>query len=157
MNAGIVIVEADWDNADHGRAAVELLNEYAKDPNITGKELPEQVRDCVVSGLREHATSLVYLAYCGEEPVGIAVCFVGYSTFAARPSINVHDLGVRASCRGQGVGGKLLTRVEEKARELGCCKLTLEVHNDNDGARRLYNRLGFEADGRPQSFLVKRL
>jgi ribosomal protein S18 acetylase RimI-like enzyme len=32
---------------------------------------------------------------------------------------------------------------EAKARELGCCKLTLEVMNNNDRALRAYEAAGF--------------
>jgi GNAT superfamily N-acetyltransferase len=46
--------------------------------------------------------------------------------------------------RCRGVGLALLEAVEARARELGCCKLTLEVHEENVHARRLYDRFGFE-------------
>jgi ribosomal protein S18 acetylase RimI-like enzyme len=86
---------------------------------------------------------LVFLALDDATPIGIAVCFVGFSTFAARPLINIHDLAVVPECRGQGVGRLLLERVEAKGRELGCCKLTLEVREDNHRAQRLYQKFGF--------------
>jgi ribosomal protein S18 acetylase RimI-like enzyme len=37
----------------------------------------------------------------------------------------------------------LLKAVEAKARELGCCKLTLEVMDKNDQAVRMYRAAGF--------------
>jgi ribosomal protein S18 acetylase RimI-like enzyme len=37
----------------------------------------------------------------------------------------------------------LLEAVEGKARELGCCKLTLEVMDNNDHALRAYEAAGF--------------
>jgi ribosomal protein S18 acetylase RimI-like enzyme len=36
-----------------------------------------------------------------------------------------------------------LAEVERKARDIGCCKLTLEVQENNHRARRVYERLGF--------------
>jgi ribosomal protein S18 acetylase RimI-like enzyme len=80
--------------------------------------------------------------------VGAAVCFIGFSTFAARPLLNLHDLAVVPELRGRGIGRALLRAVEERARALGCCKLTLEVVQENTQARALYERFGF-ADGAP--------
>jgi ribosomal protein S18 acetylase RimI-like enzyme len=78
-----------------------------------------------------------------RQPVGIVTCFVGFSTFAARPLINIHDLYVTGDCRRTGVARSLLETVEQKARELGCCKLTLEVQENNQPALALYGRFGF--------------
>jgi ribosomal protein S18 acetylase RimI-like enzyme len=139
----LVIVEADLENPEHQAAVVAMVNAYARDPMGNGRDLPEHVRHELIPGLRKHPTSLIFLAFDGEEPVGIAVCFVGFSTFAARPLINIHDLAVLAAYRGQGVGRRLLERVEAKGRELGCCKLTLEVRDDNRPAQRLYEKIGF--------------
>ncbi|HEU4533517.1 MAG TPA: GNAT family N-acetyltransferase, partial [Polyangiaceae bacterium] len=88
-------------------------------------------------------TTLIFLAYLEGRAVGVAVCFRGFSTFAARPLVNVHDLAVVPECRGRGVGRLLLQAVERKARALGCCKLTLEVLENNQRARNLYASLGF--------------
>ena len=38
----------------------------------------------------------------------------------------------------------LLDRIESKARELNCCRLTLEVREDNQVARGLYRKFGFD-------------
>jgi ribosomal protein S18 acetylase RimI-like enzyme len=88
-------------------------------------------------------TAHIFLAYAESRPVGIAVCFRGFSTFAAKQLINIHDLAVLPEFRGQGVGRKLLAAVEQKARELDCCKLTLEVQEHNQHARGLYESFGF--------------
>ena len=73
--------------------------------------------------------------------------FVGFSTFAASPLINIHDLHVEPEWRRQGVARLLLEAVEARARELGCSKLTLEVQEHNRAALALYARAGF-TDGR---------
>jgi ribosomal protein S18 acetylase RimI-like enzyme len=101
------------------------------------------VRRGLIPGLREHPTTVIFLAYQGGDPIGIAVCFLGFSTFAARPLINIHDLAVLPDYRGHGVGRLLLDKVGEKAREMGCCKLTLEVLENNHPAMRLYKAAGF--------------
>jgi ribosomal protein S18 acetylase RimI-like enzyme len=73
----------------------------------------------------------------------LAVCFFGFSTFQARPLLNIHDLAVVPEYRGRGVGRALLEAAEARAAERGCCKLTLEVQDANPRARQLYERYGF--------------
>jgi ribosomal protein S18 acetylase RimI-like enzyme len=92
--------------------------------------------------------------------VGVAVCFLSFCTFEARRLINVHDLAVAPGHRRRGVGRRLLEAVEAGARELGCCRITLEVREDNAPARALYARFGMaglEYAGRPETtlFLAK--
>lgn len=48
--------------------------------------------------------------------------------------------------RGKGIGSKLITHAIEKARELDIKKVSLVVMKDNDGAIKLYKRLGFNLD-----------
>jgi ribosomal protein S18 acetylase RimI-like enzyme len=59
------------------------------------------------------------------------------------------------------VGRALLAAAEAGARAEGCCKLTLEVQDDNLPARGLYERVGFRdvryGDSGPTRFLAKRL
>ena len=137
------IVEADLEQPEHQQAIVALIDAYAADPMGNGKALAPDVREALIPGLQRHPTTLVFLAFQGTEAVGIAVCFQGFSTFAARPLVNIHDLAVLPDRRGQGIGRRLLEAVERKAREMGCCKLTLETQENNRRARRLYAAVGF--------------
>lgn len=52
--------------------------------------------------------------------------------------------GVRACCRGFGIGSAMLERGIADAREAGATTLELTVADTNEGARRLYERFGFE-------------
>ncbi|HET6147257.1 MAG TPA: GNAT family N-acetyltransferase [Polyangia bacterium] len=143
MDTPISIIEADLARPDHARDVVALTQTYAQDPMGNGAALDPAVVARLISGLRAHPTTLIFLAYAGDQAVGIATCFRGFSTFRAQPLLNVHDLAVAPDQRGRGVGARLLAAVEQKARELGCCRLTLEVQEHNANARRLYGRAGF--------------
>ena len=143
MATELRIVQAQLDQLEHQRAVRELTSAYALDEMGNGKPLPPEVLDRLVPGLRAHPTTLIFLAYLGERAVGIANCFLGFSTFAARPLINIHDLAVLPDCRGLGVGRALLEAVERHARDRGCVKLTLEVQEKNGRARKLYESFGF--------------
>jgi ribosomal protein S18 acetylase RimI-like enzyme len=137
------IILADLGNEVHQRDVVAMTDAYARDPMGNGAPLSAEVKERLIAGLALHASALVFLAYDGDVAVGIATCFVGFSTFHARPLINIHDLAVVAEQRGRGVGRELLAAVEAKARQLGCCKLTLEVLENNVKARRTYEAANF--------------
>lgn len=139
----ISIVEADLSRPDHQAATVYLLNAYAMDPMGDGKPLSETVRHELIPGLRQHPTTMVFLAYRDAEPAGLAVCFRGFSTFAARPLINISDYFVFPAQRSAGIGRLLLNAIEQRAREIGCCRLTLEVQENNHRARSIYASAGF--------------
>jgi GNAT superfamily N-acetyltransferase len=143
MATPLRIVEADLSQPQHQRDVLALTDAIAEDPVGNAAPLPETVRARLIDGLRRHPTTLIFLAYDGDTAVGIATCFVGFSTFYAQPLINIHDLLVLPSARGRGVAGLLLDAVETRARALDCCKLTLEVQEQNDRARTLYAARGF--------------
>ncbi len=142
------VYEADLNDPEHQRAVVKLVNEYAQIPMIHGKPLTAEVQRDLIPGLQQHPTTIVFLAFEQDTAIGIAVCFLGFSTFAARPLINIHDLAVTAEYQGRGIGRLLLEAVEQKAHELGCCKVTLEVDEKNHRARQVYSAAGF-AESRP--------
>lgn len=137
------IVKADLSNADHQGAIVAMMDAYAKDPMGDGKPLSDFARQNLIDGLRKHPTTLVLLVLEGTSPRGIATCFGGFSTFAARPLMNISDFYIDPERRGRGLGRSLLAAIEQEARQIGCCKLTLEVQENNSRARTIYCRFGF--------------
>ena len=148
----VEVVEADLGRPDHQSLTAELVDLYACDPMGDGKPLSAEARSRLIPGLREHPTTMVFLALSEGEPVGLAICFRGFSTFAAKPLINIHDFFVVPSHRGLGVGRGLLEAVADKGRVTGCCKLTLEVLENNHRAKALYTAAGFaQATGQPDA------
>src|SRR6266481_3604738 len=139
----IRIIEADLSLPAHQEGVLAMVDAYSRDAMGDGKPLDRDVQTQLIPGLKRHPTTLIFLAFDGDQPVGVAVCFVGFSTFAAKPLINIHDFVVLPTSRGKGIGRRLLEAVEAKARELGCCKLTLEVMDNNDRALRAYEAAGF--------------
>ena len=61
--------------------------------------------------------------------------------------IHINNVAVLPALRGQGIGTQLMRRVFDEARRLGATRATLEVRASNEGARRLYERLGFYVAG----------
>ncbi|MBM4269267.1 MAG: GNAT family N-acetyltransferase [Deltaproteobacteria bacterium] len=162
MATDLEIVEASLDDPTHTTAIVRLLDAYAREPMGIGRSLSDDVKANLIPGLRAQPNTLIFLAFIGREPAGVIVCFRGFSTFAARPVLNVHDLAVRPGFRGRRIGLALLRRVEERGLAMGCIKVTLEVREDNESALKLYRRAGFAGDepqeSRPRTlFLEKEL
>ena len=139
----MTVCRADYANPAHAAALVRLLNAYACDPMGGGQALSEFARANLVPCLAARPQAFSVLAFSKEQPVGLINCIEGFSTFACRPLVNVHDVAVLAEYRGQGIAEKMLVLVEGISRERGACKLTLEVLQGNAQAIRLYERVGF--------------
>lgn len=137
------IAAVDLKNEQISAAWLALLDHYASDPMGGGKPLPAEVRANLVRELQAMPTFYGAIAFDGDEAVGLINCFAGFSTFAAKPLLNIHDLAVLRGRRAQGIGQALLGWAEEQARRLGCCKLTLEVLSNNQRALASYERAGF--------------
>ncbi len=133
---------ANLDNPSDAQVVLQLLEHYSEHPMGSGGPLPAAVHDTVIEGLRSHPTTLIFLCQKDGNVEGMAVCFVGFSTFKAKPLINIHDLVVHANARGQGIGSALIDAVVDHARARTWCAVTLEVRADNP-ASRLYIQKGF--------------
>ena len=55
---------------------------------------------------------------------------------------HISELWVDESLRGQGIGAALLARADAEARQRGCHQIHIETRSE--GARRLYEREGYE-------------
>ena len=138
------IVQADYDNPMHTNAIIALLDEYASGPSGGNEPLSEQVKAELISILQRTPHALTLLAFAGETQIGLLNAFETLSTFRAKPLLNIHDIAVTASWRRRGVARALMLELENIARERSCCKLTLEVLENNVSAQALYRELGFE-------------
>jgi GNAT superfamily N-acetyltransferase len=137
------ILKANLASPEHAQALVQLMSEYALDPMGGGEPLPDHVQRNLADELRKRPTVHVILAFVERQPAGLAVCMEGFSTFACKPLLNIHDMVVAEPYRGRGLSKALLAKAEEIALELGCCKLTLEVLEGNHVAQAAYRSVGF--------------
>jgi GNAT superfamily N-acetyltransferase len=142
LTAALTITLADYRDARDAGDVVALLDAYARDPMGGGTPLQEDVKARLTDDLAANPQAFSLLARLDDRAVGLANCFMGYSTFAAAPLVNIHDLAVRPEARGKGIGQALLQAVEAEALKRGACKITLEVLSGNP-ARHLYAREGY--------------
>jgi ribosomal protein S18 acetylase RimI-like enzyme len=141
--SALQIKRVDYLDAQDAQALVFLLDAYAQDPMGGGEALNPENAARLCSDMARIAGAASFIAWLESKPIGLINCFEGYSTFKAKPLLNVHDIAVLSGHRGQGVGQALLKAAEEYARARGCCKLTLEVLSGNAQAMASYKRFGF--------------
>jgi GNAT superfamily N-acetyltransferase len=139
----IDIQVADFTNPEHAQAIVFLLNEYAKDPMGGGEPLSTYTQANLVKEMAKRPNCRAAIAFVTGNPAGLINCIEGFSTFACKPLLNIHDVVVLKAYRGQGISSQLLKKAEEIALGLGCCKLTLEVLEGNKLAQDAYIANGF--------------
>ena len=139
----VQVIRADYGNEQHGRHVVALLDTYARDPMGGASPLTEVTKAGLIAGLAATPGAFSLIALMDGGPVGLANCFTGFSTFAARPLVNIHDLVVDPAFRGHGIGRALMQAVEAEAAAIGACKVTLEVLSGNEPAKALYEALGY--------------
>lgn len=141
--ADIVCSLANLHNPEDAQAILQLLNDYATDIMGGSAPLSDFVQSHLIEELQRRPTAFCFLARIDGEAVGVATTFEGFSTFACKPLLNIHDFAVSPNHRRLGVGRALMTFIETFACEKGFCKLTLEVLEGNEGAKELYRRCGF--------------
>ncbi|HJW57193.1 MAG TPA: GNAT family N-acetyltransferase [Burkholderiaceae bacterium] len=140
----IDIVKIDYNQPLHAKALIDLLDAYAMDPMGGSHPLSAHARQNLVAALAQRPTAFGVLAFAEGEPAGLVNCFEGFSTFACKPLVNIHDVVVLPAYRGQKIAHRMLRQVEQLARERGCCKLTLEVLQGNRVAQQFYRAFGFD-------------
>ncbi|MFM7348575.1 MAG: GNAT family N-acetyltransferase [Erythrobacter sp.] len=138
----LTIALADYRDPHDAANLVGLLDAYARDPMGGGAPLAEHVKARLPGDLAANPQAFSLIARLEDAAVGLANCFMGYSTFAAAPLVNIHDVAVLPGHRGKGIGRALLGAVEAEALKRGACKITLEVLSGNP-ARYLYAACGF--------------
>lgn len=148
MSESVQVRRVSFDDAADCAALLVLMDVYASDPMGGGTPLPAEVKVRLCKDLSNNQGAISFIAWregAGKpEAIGLINCFLGYSTFKARPLLNIHDIVVLPEYRRQGVGQAMLGAAEAEARERGCCKLTLEILSGNTRAMASYARFGFE-------------
>jgi ribosomal protein S18 acetylase RimI-like enzyme len=147
----------DYENPKHLNALVDLLNMYMADPMGSSPQLNKLQQLRLVDGLANHPSSFVLFEIYDGEVVGLATCFINFSTFLVKPYLNVHDFFVKHEYRGKGLANNLMQELISISNERKYGKITLEVREDNLVAQGLYKSLGFEECNPNMLFWTKKL
>lgn len=109
--------------------------------------LAQEIKDKLFSELPRYSNAIAFIAERQSELVGVVFGSYALYVFAGKPCANIQLLFVRPEFQRRGLGRKLMLAFEEKARELGCCKITLEVREVNNPAKTLYRGLTILVEG----------
>jgi ribosomal protein S18 acetylase RimI-like enzyme len=99
-------------------------------------------RQHVIDGLKQAGD---YLA--AVLPDGRIVGKIGIRYDEHPGAGTVFQFDVVEDLRNKGIGTALIGRAEQVIRDHGCDRVTLGVEESNDGAIRLYRRLGYQEFG----------
>lgn len=149
------LIQVDLKNPVHCEQVLHLLNDYMEDKMGSGKSMPAELGPKIISGLKMHSAYLGFFICVGNDFTALANCNLNYSTWQAKPLINIHDFIVSPKYRKQGIGEFLLTGIENYAKKRGYCKLNLEVRKDNIKAQNLYKKAGYSDCEPPMYFWQK--
>lgn len=82
-----------------------------------------------------------YIFECEGTPCGFALLSKTFSQEAGGVSVTIEEIYIEEAYRGRGLATAFFTYLKEQP---GVMRLRLEVEDDNVGAKRLYERMGFE-------------
>ena len=108
----------DFTSSAHCHALVSLMDMYATDIMGGGEPLADRVKQALPVELAARPFVHAFLLFDGEKAAGLAICFEGFSTFAGKPLLNIHDLAIAPEYRNRGVSQILLSGVEAHAKTL---------------------------------------
>jgi GNAT superfamily N-acetyltransferase len=118
----------------------EMANDLNEHVGIYGRPFTaERVR---ADGFGADAAFTPLVAELDGDVAGYVFFTLGYDTDIAARAMWLHDIFVRPSARGRGVGYALMAAVAAETVRLGGRALGWSVHSANAGALEFYRRLG---------------
>ncbi|MFV0377685.1 MAG: GNAT family N-acetyltransferase [Mangrovibacterium sp.] len=150
------LVEIDLNKREHSDALLHLLDLYMQDPMGNKAPMEPGLGERIIAGLQQYPSYLGFLVELDGEFVALANCNKNFSTFKAKPLINIHDFVVDPAHRGKEIGKFLLDEMARYGERNGYCRINLEVRDDNHSAKRLYRKAGFDDCKPPMYFWERR-
>ncbi len=90
---------------------------------------------------------VIYLAFDNNTPCGFIGGYVEEDIENQKDYFRIDSFVVLQENRGQGVGSKLIDKIEEHAKKVGQTKIGLGVLAGNMSAYEIYKKLGFKDYG----------
>ncbi|MBE6824799.1 MAG: GNAT family N-acetyltransferase [Ruminococcaceae bacterium] len=82
-----------------------------------------------------------YIFECGGEPCGFAMLSRTFSQEAGGISVTVEEIYIDPEYRNRGMGTQFFQYMKEN---IPAARYRIEVEEDNEKAKRLYEKMGFE-------------
>lgn len=126
-------------------AADHFADELARAGNIAPVEAQEQAHKHLATLLPDgHRTVGHHFAHVVRDDERLGELWYQDQLHEQPARTYIFHVHVRPEARGCGVGSAAIEALEAEARRVGASELMLAVFLHNEGAIRLYERLGFE-------------
>ncbi|WP_412561181.1 GNAT family N-acetyltransferase [Winogradskyella sp. MIT101101] len=127
---------------DHLEDLVILFNGY----RMFYKQASDEVgaRQFLIERFKNQ-DSIIFMAYVDSKAVGFTQLYPLLSSVSMQPMYLLNDLFTDSNYRGQGIGEALINKAKQLCISENNKGLAIQTAHDNP-AKKLYKRLGFEAD-----------
>ena len=149
-------LQVDLQNRLHCSQLIKLLNDYMNDPMGNNGPMDEELAPRIIAGIQTYGGYLGFFVLADDQFAGLANCNQNFSTFKAKPLLNIHDFIVAPEFRSLGAGHCLMKGILDFASQNGFCRVNLEVREDNHAAKALYHKLGF-SDCEPRMYFWEKI
>lgn len=119
-----------------------LVSAFQTEAGIARSE--EARRAALMPLLEGSPHGAVYIAGPVRAPIGYVVVSFGWSLEFGGLDGFIDEIYIRPGVRGRGIGTELLSAIPKALSGAGLKALHLEVHRENEKARKLYEKLRFE-------------
>ena len=92
----------------------------------------------------DNEESVIFIAKSKDETIGFVQLYPSFCSVDAVKIYILYDLYVDESGRNSGVGGMLMNKAAEYAKEQGASRLDLLTAISNKAGQHLYEKLGYE-------------
>jgi ribosomal protein S18 acetylase RimI-like enzyme len=139
MTAEEFLIYLPWAKAEY---ADEVMQNTGISAEAAACHSEDSFRDLVPEGVNTPGHQLLVAT---DPDTGERVGLLWLTTQRPRgtPAMWIYDIYVEEPLRGKGYGRRLLELAEEEARRAGLDRMELNVARDNEGARALYESMGY--------------
>jgi RimJ/RimL family protein N-acetyltransferase len=141
----------EMDEASFREYQRHLARDYAADKVRAGAWSTDEAEDRAakeLEGLLPDGThtrdNFLYSVKDESIPAEVGKLWISSRDVGADRALWIYDIIVHDRFRRRGYASRILHLVEDKARELGASKVELHVFGHNQGARALYEKLGYD-------------
>lgn len=142
-NATLTLKEASAEEVDTLVDFVGNLYSFERIPFY-----PFDVRRSLLELVSHASLGKAWILQVDGVVAGYAILAIGFDHEVGGRIGTITDFYLQPGFRGRGIGTETLAQIEREAVTLGLEALELEVSNDNEQAKRLYLKMGFQAADR---------
>jgi len=139
-NATLTLKEASAEEVD---ALVDFVGSLYSFERIPFH--PFDVRRSLLQLVSDPSLGKAWILQVNGVAAGYVILAIGFDHEVGGRLGTITDFYLQPGFRGRGIGTETLARIEQEAVALGLEALELQVSNDNEQAKRLYLKMGFEA------------